>query len=148
MAWTTAAEVVAAWIGDDAPTDLTKVDVWVGKAERLLRAKVPGLQDRVDADPVTEPDLLSNIVDVVTAMVQRVFRNPEGVRQRQEGTGPFTGSVTYGGDQPGALWLTDAELELVSPVGASRGAFTIDMFPTTSPFSDSYVDPLNEWELN
>ena len=145
--WTTADEVVAAWIGDDAPTDLAKVENWIGKAERLLRSKVPDLAGRVSADPVTEPDLLSNAIDVVVSMVQRVFRNPEGVRQRQEGTGPFTGSVTYGGDQPGALWVTDAELAMLSLAGASRGAFTIDMVPSTSPFSGSYVDPLNAWEI-
>ena len=145
MAWTTAAEVVAAWIGDDAPTDNALIGVWVGRAERLLRAKVPGLQLRLDADPVTELDLLDNVKDVVTSMVQRVFRNPEGVRTRQESTGPFGGSVTYGGDQPGALWVTDAELSLISPAGTNRGAFTVDTIPVTSPFSPYYVPPIGGW---
>ena len=141
MAWTTAAEVIAAWIGDDAPTDTAKVDTWIGKAERLLRSKVPGLQARLDVDPVVELDLLGNVKDVVTAMVQRVFRNPEGVRQRQEGSGPFTGSVTYGGDQPGELGVTDAELSKISPAGSNRGAFTVDTIPVTSPYSPYYVEP-------
>lgn len=132
--WTTAAEVTAAWIGDDAPADLAKVTVWVGKAERLLRAKIPGLQTRISATPVTEPDLLSNVKDVVTAMVQRVFRNPQGLRQVQEGSGPFTGSMTFGGDQPGALWATDAELALISIAGRNRGAFTVETIPTASPY--------------
>lgn len=139
MAWTTATEVTAAWIGNDAPTNTALVDTWIGKAERLLRAKVPTLTARLAVTPVTEPDLLGNVKDVVTAMVQRVFRNPEGVRQRQEGTGPFTGSVTYGGDQPGALWVTDAELALVSKAGTNRGAYVINTMPTTSPF---YVAPV------
>jgi hypothetical protein len=99
------------------------------------------------ADPVVEPDLLDNVKDVVTSMVQRVFRNPEGVRTRQETTGPFSGSVTLGGDQPGELWITADELALISPAGSSKGAFTIDMIPSSSPFSDSYVAPLNAWEL-
>jgi hypothetical protein len=143
--WTSAADVVAAWIGDDAPTDLAKVELWVGRAERLLRSKVPDLLERIDSDP-SESDLMDNVNDVVTSMVQRVFRNPEGVRTKQETTGPFSGSVTLGGDQPGELWITDDELERVSPSGSSRGAFTIDMIPATSPFSPSYVSPLNEWE--
>lgn len=144
MAWTTAAEVVAAWIGDDAPTDTAKVNVWVGKAERLLRAKVPGLTERLAVLPVVELDLLGNVQDVVTAMVQRVFRNPEGVRQRQEGSGPFTGSVTFGGDQPGVLWVTEAELSMLAAASSSRGAFTIDMIPAGSMFStvDLVPDPL------
>jgi hypothetical protein len=141
MAWTLGSEVIAAWIGEDAPTDTILVDTWVGKAERLLRSKVSGLADRIDADD--EPDLLDNVKDVVTAMVQRVFRNPEGVRQRQEGTGPFTGSVTYGGDQPGALWVTDAELALISVSGSNRGAFTVDTIPLTSPYSPFYVEPVD-----
>ena len=143
--WTSSSEVIAAWIGGDAPSDSVLVDVWVGKAERLLRAKVPGLAARVDADPVVEPDLLGNVKDVVSAMVQRVFRNPEGVRTRQESTGPFGGSVTYGGDQPGALWVTDAELSLISPAGSNRGAFTVDTIPVTSPFSPYYVPPIGGW---
>ena len=145
MAWTSAADVLADWIGDDAPTDTVKVDSWIGKAERLLRAKLPGLQARVDA--ATEPDLLGNISDVVTEMVHEVFRNPEGVRTRQESTGPFGGSVTYGGDKPGALRVTSEQLERLSPAGGSKGAFTIDMIPSTSPFSGSYVSPLNSWEI-
>jgi len=145
MAWTTPAEVTAAWIGGDAPTDAALVGVWVDKAERLLRAKVPTLAARVVADPVVEPDLLGNVKDVVTAMVQRVFRNPDGIRTRQDSTGPFSGSVTYGGDQPGSLWVTDAELSMISPSGSNRGAFTIDTIPVTSPFSPFYVPPIGGW---
>jgi len=143
--WTTADEVVASWIGDDAPVDLPKIETWIGKAERLLRSKLPDLYGRVEADPVTESDLLSNVRDVVVTMVQRVFRNPEGVRTRQESTGPFGGSVTYGGDQPGALWVTDDELARVSLAGSNRGAFTIDTIPVTSPFSPYYEPPIGGW---
>ena len=140
--WTTADQVVAAWIGDDAPTDLVKIDTWIGKAERLLRSKVPDLTGRVYDGLVAEPDLLSNVMDVVVSMVQRVFRNPEGVRTRQESTGPFGGSVTYGGDQPGALWVTDEELAMLALAGSSRGVFSIDMIPSTSPFSEFYAPPV------
>jgi hypothetical protein len=144
MAWTTAAEVIAAWIGDDAPSDTAKVDNWIDKAERLLRSKVPSLQARLAVSPVIEPDLLGNVKDIVTEMVHEVFRNPERIRQRQEGTGPFTGSVTYGGDKPGSLRVTDEQLALISLVGFNRGAFTVDTIPVTSPFSPHYVPPLSE----
>jgi hypothetical protein len=142
--WTTAAEVVAAWIGDDAPTDFVKVDLWVGRAERLIRSTIPGIVDRLAADPV-EVDLLDNVKDVVTSMVQRVFRNPEGVRTRQESTGPFSGSVTLGGDQPGELWLTSDEKARLSLTGSGGGAFSIDTIPVTSPFSPFYVPPIGGW---
>lgn len=135
MAWTSAADVIGAWVGSDVPDDSAKVDVWISKAERMLRSKVPGLAERLAVLPVVELDLLGNVQDVVTSMVQRVFRNPEGVRQRQETTGPFTGSVTFGGDQPGALWATADELALLAAPGSSKGAFTIDMIPAGSMFS-------------
>jgi hypothetical protein len=137
MAWTTADDVIAAWIGDDAPSDASKVDVWIGKAEREVRRRVPDLQARIDGG--TEPDLLENIQDVVTAMVHRVFRNPEGVRTTSRGDGPFSTATTYGGDQPGGLYLTDDELAKLSAAGVNRGAFTIDTIPVTSPYSQFYT---------
>lgn len=147
MSWTSAEDVVEAWIGDDAPENTLLIENWVGKAERLLRSKVPSLLARMNADSATEPDLAGTVKDVVIEMVHEVFRNPEGVRQRQEGTGPFTGSVTYGGDKPGALRVTAEQVERLSPAGSSRGAFTIDMMPSTSPFSPHFRVPLNQWEL-
>jgi hypothetical protein len=146
MTWTAASEVLADWIGDDAPTETAKVASWIGKAERLLRSEVPSLATRLAVTPVTEPDLLGNVKDVVTEMVQEVFRNPERIRQRQEGTGPFTGSVTFGGDTPGELRVTAKQIKLLSPASDSTGAFTIDMIPSHSRFSGAYSPALNGWE--
>jgi hypothetical protein len=137
VAWTTAADVIDAWIGDDAPTDSNKVGIWIAKAEREVRVQVPDITDRIAAD--STGDLLANTMDVVISMVQRVFRNPEGVRQVSEGTGPFSGSKTYGGNHPGALYLTDEELQKISPAGSNTGAFTVDTIPLSSPASPYYV---------
>ena len=111
--WATASDVTDSWIGDDAPTDTAKLELWVGRAGRLVRRTVSDLQSRIGAEAETAPpstELADTARDVVVAMVTRVFRNPEGVRQQQTGTGPFTGSVTYGGEQPGGLVITDDEL--------------------------------------
>lgn len=130
--WTTAQDVLDAWIGEDAPTDTALVGIWVGKAERLIRFRVPGIQDRITA---AEPDLLENVMDVVTAMVQRVFRNPDGTRQRSTTTGPFTESQTYGGDMPGGLGVTDDELLLLAgDANVQQSAFSVSGIPATSPF--------------
>lgn len=145
MAWTTADDVLDAWIGDDAPSDSILIDTWIGKAERLIRFHIPGIQARIDG--ALEPDLLPNVVDVVVAMVARVFRNPTGVRQVNTTTGPFTDSMTYGGDTPGTLALTDAELLLLAGTGSSgQKAYTIDMIPATSPYSPYYVH-VWPWDL-
>jgi hypothetical protein len=129
VAWITAEDVTSAWIGTDAPDDVVLVEKWIAKAERLIRSNVPGIQDRIAAG--TEPDLLDNAGDVVIDMVTRKFRNPEGLRQVQETTGPFSGSRTYGGTEPGSLYLTDDELKKLT-LGTSGGqhAFSVSMFPT------------------
>lgn len=137
MAWTLAQDVIDSWIGDDAPADPLLVDAWIGRAERVLRRKVPDLQSRID---LGEADLLETVQDVVSAMVARVFRNPDGVRQRQETTGPFTGSVTYGGDQPGALVVLPDELAALTGGAVGKGkAGGVDMIPPGSPFHGDYA---------
>ena len=150
MSWTTPEDVKDAWIGADAPTDDALITNWIDRAERLIRRQVKDLQDRIDAEAELVPpstDLLETARDVTVAMVIRVFRNPEGIRQTNQTTttGPFsdTRSQTYGGDVPGGLGLTDDELAALQ--GAAVGAFTIDLIPSTSPFSPNYVPPVTWW---
>ena len=139
MAWATASDVLAAWIGDDAPSDTALIDVWIGRAERLIKFNIPDIQERLD-EP--EPGLLENVIDVVTSMVIRKFRNPEGIRQVSSTTGPFSEQRTYGGDEPGSLTLLPSELAILSLPGTETGgAYTIDLIPVTSPYSSSYVAP-------
>ena len=127
--WTEASDVIGAWIGEGAPTDENLVLTWLGKAERMVRSTIEGIQARIDGG--LEPDLYENARDVVIEMVTEKFRNPEGVRQRQEGTGPFTGSVTYGGDKPGALFMTSDQIKLLSvPATTGQRAFSVDMIPS------------------
>lgn len=134
--WTSPTDVTNAWIGEGAPDNSTQLQTWIDKAEREIRFRVPDIQARVDAEAALVPpvtDLLETAKDVVVSMVTRVFRNPEGIRQRNTTTGPFTESATYGGDTPGGLGLTDDELAKLQGVRA-RGAFTISMIPANSPF--------------
>lgn len=134
MSWTTPDDVVNSWIGDDAPDDAALVQVWIDRAERLLRREYPDLQTRIDSG--AEPDLEATVVDVVTAMVTRVFRNPGGYRSisGQETTGQFSGSNTtmFGGDNPGALVLTDEERDALSPPDAPKTgqAYSVGVGPT------------------
>lgn len=142
MAWTTAADVIGSWIGDGAPEDPALVDSWIGRAERLVRRSVPDVQARLDAEAdLLEPstELLETVKDVVVAAVTRVFRNPEGKRSAQMTTGPYSENVTYGGDQPGGLTLTDDELSLLRGIQGGQRAFSIDMIPSTSPYSPFYT---------
>ena len=143
--WTIPSDVTDAWIGEGAPTDEPLIQMWIEKAEREARLRVPDLQARIDAEAGGLPprtDLEDMARDVVVSMVTRVFRNPDGIRQTNVTTGPFTTSKTYGGDAPGGLALTDDELAKLQ--GARQGAFSIDLIPSTSPFSPDYV-PVYPW---
>lgn len=131
--WATANDVEDAWIGEGLPHDSTLITTWLRKAEREMRFRVPDLKERIE-DEGTKGDLRATAIDVAVAMVMRVLRNPEGIRQRNITTGPFTGSETYGGDVPGGLGLTDDELEKLRGVRA-HSAFTIDLIPASSPFA-------------
>ena len=144
--WTIPGDVTGAWIGEGAPTDDAQIQKWIDKAEREIKYRVPDVQARITAEGAETPprtDLLDTAKDVVVAMVARVFRNPEGIRQTNVTTGPYTASKTYGGNQPGGLGLTEDELAKLQ--GATEGAFSIDMIPSTSPFSSTYV-PAYPWE--
>lgn len=141
MAWTSASDVINSWIGGGAPTDTNLVDSWIARAERLIRREVPDLQARLDVEADVEPEsteLLETTKDVVVEMVTDLFRNPEGRRSTQLSTGPFQESVTFGGDNPGKLLLTGDQLSRLRGVGLGQRAFTIDMIPSTSPYSPFY----------
>ena len=132
MSWTPVDAVLDTWIGENRPTDRRLVERWIAQAERRLRAEFPDLRNRLSLGQ--EPDLLGTIQDVVSAMVTRVFRNPDGVRQRNETTGGFTGSVTFAGNTPGMLELTDAEKDSLKKPGVAKTgqAFSLDLIGNTS----------------
>lgn len=149
MAWTDASYVTGSWIGDGAPTDSEQVRLWIDKAERLIRREVPDFQGRLDAEADEAPtstELLDTARDVVVAMVTRVFRNPEGRRSTQTATGPYSESITFGGEQPGGLYLTGEELSALRGVSQGSRAFTIDMIPSDSPYSQHNPSPRYPWE--
>lgn len=125
--WTSVNDLIDAWVGDNVPTNERLVTEWIGKAERLLRREFPTLQARIIAGQ--EPDLLDTVKDVVVAMVTRVLRNPEGQRTFNKTAGPYSESVTYGGDMPGSLFLTEMErASLREPDLAGRGkAYSISL---------------------
>ena len=136
MSWTIPADVTGAWIGDSAPTDTALIQVWIDKAEREIRRQVPDIQSRIDLEAAAVPPvtaLLADAVDVAVNMVIRVFRNPDGVRQRQSMTGPFSESFTIAGSNPGVLMMTDDELAKLQGKRPQAGAFTIDLTPVGAP---------------
>ena len=129
--WATASDVQDSWIGDDAPDDPLLVEKWIARAERMIRREFPSIPARIVAD--AEPDLADTVNDVVVAVVTRVFRNPSGHRSisGQETTGQFSGSntITFGGDNPGALELLDSERAALALPGEKRGRRAYSFMP-------------------
>ena len=129
--WATPDDVVDSWIGDDAPDDPLLVEKWIARAERMIRREFPAIGARIVSG--LEPDLADTVNDVVVAVVTRVFRNPSGHRSvtGQETTGQFSGSntITYGGDNPGALELLDSERAALALPGEKRGRRAYSFVP-------------------
>lgn len=129
MSWVAPNDVIDSWVGGNVPTDAAKLQVWIDRAERLVRRRVPDLQLRIDVEADLFPsstDLLDTTKDVVIAMVTEVFKNPDGKRSMQSTTGPFSENVTFGGDDPGKLILLPDQAELLSGHNAGE-AFSIDL---------------------
>jgi len=141
MAWTSPQDVKDRWLLGDFPVLDPQLAVLIGDAEDTVGSEFLDIQARIDAGTLP----LTRVKKVVARMVIRHIRNPEGIRQVSETTGPFTGSRTYGGAEPGAMYLTDEDRAELSGAKSGQRAFSIDTIPTTSPYSPFYVPPIGGW---
>ena len=103
MAWATVQDVRDRWLDGDLPYTDGQLQTLIDDAEDVIAAEFRNLDQSIATGDVT----VNRVVRVVSRMVNRVLRNPEGLRQRQETRGSFTGQVTYGGDNPGELFLSE-----------------------------------------
>ena len=105
MGWATVQDIRDRWLDGELPYTDEQVQTMVEDAEDIIAAEFPSLEAKVARGEVTQ----GRVVRVVARMIVRVLKNPDGVRQRQETRGSFTGSITYGGDNPGELYLSDED---------------------------------------
>lgn len=122
----TAEHVAGLWraLTDD---EATLADNYLAAASRIIRAEVSDIDDRIDAGTL-DAELAG---DVAVAMVLRVMKNPNGVRQRSETYADFSFSETV--DQAissGLLYLDDRERATLAKRGS--GAFSIAPTQPTS----------------
>lgn len=123
--WAIPDDVRARWLGPDPLTASdTQLQTLIDDAEDTIRSEFPNIQARID-----DGDLpLARVVKVVCRVVLRVVRNPQGLRQVQDGAGPYQVSRTYGGDEPGEIYLSDEDRAELAP--ARLRAFSIDTTPS------------------
>lgn len=86
----------------------------IDDASDVVRSRWPDIDDRIALGALPS----ARATRVVASMVKRAMmnRDSEGVTQAQQGTGPFTQSLTYS-NPTGNLYLTGDEIKALSPNG-------------------------------
>lgn len=133
-AWATAYDVIGRWVGDDCPSDESKVTTLIHDAQIVVASEYDGLQAKIDLDA----DLADRVRLVVSRMVIRHLRNPSGFRQVNEQTGPYGLGGTFTGRDPGGMSLTDEDRALLASAGGRTGSkvFSISTMPEqVDPFA-------------
>jgi hypothetical protein len=92
-----------------------QVEVLLGDAEVMLRARIPDLLDQVDVGTISR----DAVVMVEATMVTRVIRNPEGFTQETDGSYSYTVDSAVAS---GRLVVLDEEWSLL---GLRTRVFTI-----------------------
>lgn len=121
----TVEDVKSRWLTGTVPATDAQITTLIADAEDIILGEFPTLEADVTAGTVPA----TRIKRVVARMIHRVLRNPEGVRSVQESTGPFSGSTTYGGDNPGELYLTDDDRRDIGGRKSKGRAFTVSTIP-------------------
>lgn len=125
MTWTNFEDVQDRWIGSELPATEAQIETLIEDAEDTILREFPDIQDRIDDESLP----LTRVVKVTYQMVARVLRNPSGMRSITRGAGPFQESVTHGGDEPGALYMTDQDKRELQVYSQGQDSFAIDMTP-------------------
>ncbi|WP_342800977.1 hypothetical protein [Nocardia sp. No.11] len=144
MPWAEASDVRDRWVGPGAfPADATdsKLTILIADVEDSIVSEFPDIQQRID-DYATPPDPVNpraipkaRVVKVVCRIILRHIRNPEGMRSKTMGAGPYSVGNTFGGDEPGTLALTEEdrnELAGLGSLGGGQKAYTINTIPVSS----------------
>lgn len=109
------------WVGGDLDFTDQTIATLIGDAEDAIRASIPEIDDLVG---VSIP--AGRAKRVISRMVIRVLRNPEGIRTLQETTGQFSGSTTYAGDVLGEIVFTDDDRrDLLGKGPTGRRAYSV-----------------------
>lgn len=124
--WANPDDVRKRWVVGELDATDVQVGTKIEDAEDLVLTEYPDVQSRIDSGTLR----LETVIRVVSGMVVRFFRNPEGLRTTGSTTGPFseTNTVTYGGEEPGELYLTDADRGALGSRRKGR-AFTVSTIP-------------------
>lgn len=142
MTWTVFQDVQDRWFGSALPATQAQIETLIADAEDTILREVPDVQARITANTLP----LIRVVKVTYNMVARVLRNPSGMRSLTRGAGPFQESVTMGGDEPGALYMTEQDKRELQVSEQGSDAFTVDMTPAGFIATRPYQQNDGVWE--
>lgn len=81
MAYATAADVSVRWARTPSDEESALIEVRLNDLERLIRRRIPNLDDKVDAGTIDVDDL----IQVEAEAVLRLVRNPDGYLSESDG---------------------------------------------------------------
>lgn len=145
--WTSYQQVLDTWVGEDKPEDNELITALIDKAETIILAAYPRIQERIN-----NGSLNIKIVNIVVVdMVERVLRNPEGKTSYSYTTGPFAESANFSGNQNKGMILTNQELTLLAPNTRNK-ASSVDLKAGSNkvynqkgyPYYDKYTTGMNQ----
>jgi hypothetical protein len=114
MAYASADDVAVRWSRELSCEDIKLVEVRLEDVERLIRRRIPDLEDRIASGKVNVED----VVQVEADAVLRLARNPEGYVSETDGNYTYTLSKDLA---TGTLSITSAEWTIL---GAYRNRLT------------------------
>ncbi|QOT19730.1 Gp19/Gp15/Gp42 family protein [Paenarthrobacter sp. YJN-5] len=137
--WTTPDQVIDRWLGPGKfPVTDSQLVTLIADAEDTILGEFPDVDARITAGSLR----VDTVRKVVARMVIRQLRNPEGRRQTNTVSGPYTDSVTYAGDDLGEMTLSESDRKELAPRGTSnRRLFSVYPVSRTEP----PVQPFGGW---
>jgi hypothetical protein len=139
LAYATVEDIEARW-RSLTHTETVNTQEWLDDAAALIRRRVAGIDTKLEDD-----DYARTVTAINAAMVLRVLRNPDGLRQVSLGDASYTRDTTL---SAGALYLTKDEADQLGAVSGAGKAFTV--VPHDDADAVSVYDhwlPLNEVEV-
>lgn len=129
--WTSPDEVMNRWLGPGPfPIKDEQLSVLIGDAEDTILREFPDVPSRITAGSLR----VETVRKVVSRMVIRQLRNPEGRRQTNRVSGPYTDSITYAGDDLGEMNLSEDDRRELSARGTGdRRLFSYYPVSRTAP---------------
>jgi hypothetical protein len=139
LAFATIEDIEARW-RPLTQSEAVNADAWLNDAAVLIRRRVPNITDRLEDD-----DYAQTVTSINAAMVLRVLRNPEGLRQVSVGDASYTRDQAL---SAGALYLTKDEADQLGAVSGAGRAFTVIPHDESDAVSvyDHWI-PLDEVEV-